>query len=365
MVRRDRRRVRSMRLATVLVLAAGRGSAFGFHATVSLFGGPANQVGPTPTVTLPPGGSATPITATEPSGSAQFGPAVIFQSGPLTVSTQGTTGPGGSVTSSADITGDPNGPGPFLYEGVHSECTVSESGVSGSTTITGGVVETSYNPETQEPVTTEPVPVNPAPNLEITGTLDHVGDSFRIVFNEQIPSADGLTVNGAHLYLLGPTAVGDLIIAQSVCGVTATQTPTTLPDGATTTTQPGATTTSIQPGATTTTVRGVTTTTAPRATTTTVRRATTTSTISPVAPKTPPPPSEGKSALVRTGSAFQSLALFALLTLVLGALLRIGFSSHQPASAGAGAGSSPWTAVVRRAVARHRRRRPWNRRPWL
>ncbi|HWC10985.1 MAG TPA: hypothetical protein VG455_07165, partial [Acidimicrobiales bacterium] len=242
-------------------VTAVRGSAFGFHASVSLFGGPANEVGPTPTVTLPAGGSATPITATEPSGMAQFGPAVLFESGELTVSTQGTTGPGGSVTSSADVTGVDTGPGPFLYDAVHSECTASETGVSGSTTITGGVVETSYDPTTQDPVTTQPVPANPAPGTEISGTLDHVGDSFRIVFNEQITNPDGsLTVNGAHIYLLGPTAVGDLIIAQSVCGVTATQTTTTLPDGTTTTLPDGATTT-LPDGATTTTTPGATTTT--------------------------------------------------------------------------------------------------------
>jgi hypothetical protein len=68
-------------------------------------------------------------------------------------------------------------------------------------------------------VETVPVPERPAPNTERTGTLDHVGDSYRIVFNEQVRNADGsLAVNGVHIYLLGPTAKGELVIGQVVCG---------------------------------------------------------------------------------------------------------------------------------------------------
>jgi hypothetical protein len=111
MVRRSRRRVRIVRLATVIALGTGlfaavagpssaqvtsvTGSAFGFFANVGLFGGPPSPRGPEPTVTLPPGGSATPVTATAPTGTAVYGPATIFESGTLNVSTQGTTGPVG------------------------------------------------------------------------------------------------------------------------------------------------------------------------------------------------------------------------------------------------------------------------------
>lgn len=49
-----------------------------------------------------------------------------------------------------------------------------------------------------------------------------MGDSFRYVLDEQIVNPDGsLTVNAAHQYFLGPTAVGELIIGHSVCDVTA------------------------------------------------------------------------------------------------------------------------------------------------
>ncbi len=51
--------------------------------------------------------------------------------------------------------------------------------------------------------------------------IEGVGDSFRYVFNEHVRNLDGsLTVQAAHLYLLGPTAVGDLFIGTVECGVT-------------------------------------------------------------------------------------------------------------------------------------------------
>jgi hypothetical protein len=203
------------------------GGAFGYQASVSLFGGPAQTKGPAPAVTLPANGSSSPITANEPSGEAQFGPATIFESGRLTVSTQGTTGADGSVTSSATIAAAPDGPGPFLYQEVRSTCEARESGATGSATISGGRLETRYNPDTEEAIASEAVPANPAPNLERTGTLDQIGDSYRIVFNEQVRQAGGITVNAVHLYLLGPTARGDLIIGQTRCGTSSGGSPGT------------------------------------------------------------------------------------------------------------------------------------------
>ena len=51
------------------------------------------------------------------------------------------------------------------------------------------------------------------------------------MFNEQIANPDGsITVNAAHEYLLGPTAVGDMVIGSSTCGpLTTTAVPH--PDG--------------------------------------------------------------------------------------------------------------------------------------
>jgi hypothetical protein len=278
-------------------VTAVTGSACAYFTDVSLFGGPSARRGcgqpgdapatsASPSVSLPSSGSSSPITASDPDGAtANYGPAKIFSgryppgadqappSGPLNVSTQGTLGANGSVTSSASVTSPRGvGPGPVIADGVSSTCTASESGVTASTTITNGTLETKYDATTQDPTATEPVPANPPVNYTRTGTIDHVGDSFRVVYNEQITASDGsITVNAVHLYLLGPTAVGELVIGQSVCGVTATaSTTTTTQAGATTTTQAGATTTTTQAGATTTTTSGpATTTTQVQATTTT------------------------------------------------------------------------------------------------
>ena len=227
------------------------GSAFGHHIDITLFGGQQPVAGPIPTVTLPPEGSAAPVTATEPSALVQYGPATLFSSGPQNVSTEGTTGPDGSVTSTATIDSvNTSGQEVFTADNLSSTCTASESGVSGSTTVTGGTLITSEgDPDVEGDETTIPIPSDPAPNSAFEGAIEGVGDTFRYVFNEQIENPDGsITVNALHGYLLGPTAVGDLIAGQVVCGVNATAG------------EPGGeTTTTVQPGggrATTTTVAG-------------------------------------------------------------------------------------------------------------
>ncbi|MFN2503970.1 MAG: hypothetical protein ABR540_07045 [Acidimicrobiales bacterium] len=224
-------------------VTALNGSAFGYFTNVGLFGGAASTHGPAPRVTLPAGGG-NERDALPDGAKGQYGPAVVFggiwpepaptggPSGPITVSTQGTTGPGGSVTSSVDIVlHNPArplapggiGPGPLIAEEVHSTCTADESGVGGSVTFVNGIVEQKYDKDTQLPIQSEirPIPSNPPVNDEYFGTIDHVGDHFRIVLNEQITNADGsLTVNAAHMFLLGPIAIGEMVIGQSVCGAT-------------------------------------------------------------------------------------------------------------------------------------------------
>ena len=234
-------------------VSAVSGSAFGYSFDVSFFGGPPATGGPTPTVVLPAGGSAAPVTATAPAASVVVGPAKLFSSGPITVSTQGTTGPTGSVTSSTTIDSvNTSGQEALTAAAIGSTCTASDAGVTGSTTITGGTVQTSDTGGPGGTPVVVPVPAAPAPNTAIDGELS-VGDTFRYVFNEQIENPDGsLTVNAVHLILLGPTAVGNLIIGQSVCGatVTAATTTTSTTVGATTTTSTTAptTTTTAAPG---------------------------------------------------------------------------------------------------------------------
>ena len=306
----------------VAVLPAGadvtavQGSAFGYRTSVSLFGGPAAvrgfgqvtctapntpagcspETADSPSVTLPTTGGN--VSDDDPNGAAgQYGPATIFggkwpdaapsapPSGPISVGCNGSTGASGSVTCNTAVTlynppppAAPGGvgPGPVVADEVRSTCTASETGRSASTTITNGVLETKYDATTQLPTVTEPIPANPGVNYTRTGTIDHVGDSYRVVFNEQIVEGNTITVNAVHMFLLGPTAVGDMIIGQSVCGVTATASTTSSTQaGQTTTTGAGATTTTAA-GATTTTAAGATTTTAAGATTTTAAGATTT-----------------------------------------------------------------------------------------
>ncbi|HVL99404.1 MAG TPA: hypothetical protein VM324_08960 [Egibacteraceae bacterium] len=215
------------------------GRAFGFFSEVGLFGGPAVARGPEPLVELAADASNSPQNASVASGEAVYGPAVLFRSGRIELHTEGATGgaeassrgmraqqassdTSGYVTSSSNIQGAAadQRPGPFLYDGVGSTCTVDADGVTAATTITGGVVETRYDPSTQAAVDTQQVPANPPPGHTVEGTIDHVGDSFRIVFNEQIRNGDGsITVNAVHMHLLGPTAVGELVIGQSHCAM--------------------------------------------------------------------------------------------------------------------------------------------------
>ncbi len=271
-------------------------SAFGYSANVGFndepptvrgFGQtipPGTLQSASPSVDCPATGATDPVAVTDPDGAlATYGTRAVFSgqwpadatapppSGPLTVSCQGTTGPTGSASSAADVYNV--GPGPFIADEVHSTCTATETGVTGTTTIIGGVLVTSTDAD-GKPLTTEAIPVTPDPNFMRTGTIDDVGDTYRIVLNEQIedPVTGALTVNAVHLYFLGPFAEGDVVIGSSTCGVavvaatTTTSGLTTTTAGDTTTTTVGTTTTTED---TTTTTEGTTTTTEPATTTTT------------------------------------------------------------------------------------------------
>jgi hypothetical protein len=283
-------------------VTAVRGEAYGYFASISLFGGPANVRGPAPIVTLPATGSAVPLTANVASALVQFGPATIFSSGPITVSTQGTLGPGGSVTSSSSIQNvNTSGQEVFTATSIGSTCTASETGVSGSSAIVNGTLQTSQgDPNVEGDEVTVLVPTNPPADTTYNGVIESVGDSFQAIFNEQIVNPNGsITVYAYHLRLLGPTAVGDLFVGRSECGVTATQTttttvaPTTTTVAPTTTTTVAPTTTTTVAPTTTTTVAPTTTTVAPTTTTTvapttTTTRVPTTTTVAPTTTTTTP-----------------------------------------------------------------------------
>jgi hypothetical protein len=277
--RLTRKAIVGVALSTMLIGGAGlaqpatadvnelQGSAYGAFVKVGLFGGAPSQVGPAPMSELPPTGGTDEDSLAK--HSAQFGPAVIFggiwpcdsepdgvtplpggegncaasgpASGPLKTKTEGKTGAGGFVTSSVDITKHPTpvevpcsagwkppctapggiGPGPLIAEDVHSECRADESGLTGSVRFSKGIVETHYSKETQLAISHTDIPDNPPPGWSEEGTLDHIGDHYRVVANEQIIEGDVITVRAAHMYLLGPIAVGDSIVGQVTCGLSA------------------------------------------------------------------------------------------------------------------------------------------------
>ena len=222
------------RPAQQVATSKASGSACGYYTKVGLFGGPPELRGcgqtippgddrsASPSVELPPGGSGPAIKETDANGAlAQYGPAIVFGGkplqdvnapippcGPQTVSTKGKT----SVTSSAEVKNV--GPGPFIADAVRSTCTASKRGVKGATTITRGHVVTATDAD-GNPTTVEKVPTRPPVDYTLKGKIP-TGDKFKAVFNEQKKKKDGtITVNAVHLYLLGPTAKGDVVIAQS------------------------------------------------------------------------------------------------------------------------------------------------------
>ena len=236
---------------TTVPTAGVTGSAYGYFARIGLFGGSPATKGPTPTVTLPADGSEVPVTAAAETGAFSLGPALFFSSGPITVSTQGSSE--GPVTSSADITTvNTTGQEVLTASAMSSTCTASGWSGTVSTTITGGVLQVDggkdinedgdFTDEGEHPPEFVDLPSDPDPNTTYLGHV-HVGstvtDEFRYVFNEQTVTASSTTVNAGHMYLLGSAARGDLIIGQSVCGATgATGTSTTsstVPTSSTTT----------------------------------------------------------------------------------------------------------------------------------
>lgn len=209
-------------------MAGVSGSACGYYSKVGLFGGPqelrgcgqtippGDQGSASPSVTLPAEGSSTAVTAEDDGALAQYGPAMIFggksmtgRSGPMKVSTKGKK----SVTSSASV--KDFSAGPFTATSVRSACSASQAaGATGSTTVTGGVLVTKTDAD-GNPSKSEKIPSRPPANFTRKG-VNSVGDRFKAVFNEQKVTRDGtVTVTGLHLYLLGPTATGEVVVAQS------------------------------------------------------------------------------------------------------------------------------------------------------
>ncbi|MGH9126655.1 MAG: hypothetical protein ACRDZ8_18295 [Acidimicrobiales bacterium] len=210
------------------------GGAYGVYAHISLFGSLQPPYGPDPSVTLPSNGSSG-ITTTVASEDVTYGPATFFDSGTLTVTTKGTVGAFGSVKSSTSIASEtqPSGScpgtetscvyaGPFTADSAASHCTASATGNSGGTTLSNGQVVTATDTN-GNPTTTVSIPNSPTANYSVSGYLYASStdkETFTWTFNQKTTNPDGsITVYAAHQHLIGPTAVGDLYIGESNCGV--------------------------------------------------------------------------------------------------------------------------------------------------
>ena len=256
---------------THTIVTAVQGSGFGFHATgVSLFGGAQADNGPTPTVGLAANASNSPQNASTTTGFVAYGPATLLTSDTITVTTAGSLGTSGSVASTSDIqnvnyastqpaaTGsevfgypppetDPQfinfNPG-NLHTRVAGTATANGSGVTGSTTITNGMVRTHAQSSTDctapinttscgrageahthslaDPEGVVTIPASPPLNYTVAGHLhlpNNVTDYFVLVFNEQVVNPDGsIRVNPVHEYfgykLVNGNIVEDLAFAQ-------------------------------------------------------------------------------------------------------------------------------------------------------
>ncbi|MDQ6618020.1 MAG: hypothetical protein M3083_25560 [Actinomycetota bacterium] len=213
-------------------VTADTGAAYGVYAHISLFGTLQTPFGPAPTVTLPSGGS-TGVTATASSEDVTYGPATFFDSGAESVTTKGTIGSSGSVTSSTSIakktqtSGTCPGTetacvyaGPFTADSMASSCTTTP-GVTGNATFSNGKLVTATD-TSGNPTTTVSIPNSPTANYTVSGYLYASStdkETFTWIFNEQTTSHGVITVFAAHQQLIGPTAVGDLKIGESKCGV--------------------------------------------------------------------------------------------------------------------------------------------------
>jgi len=228
--------------------AVSQGYACGYYSNVSLGGGPygsqgcppqtyqsANANGLAPASTWQYG--VTQSVTDSDGAKATYGPAVMFSSpydinDNLTNSAAMTVQTTGSTTVSAVARAYGVGPSPFYtltptsypesatYNGyVDARCAASSpTSKTGTAVVKDGRVDTATDANGY-PTNTVAVP-NPTPvNHRVDFTINSVGDHGYVIFNEQINNPDGsLTVNGSHMYLEGPFAVGEVIIAQVKCG---------------------------------------------------------------------------------------------------------------------------------------------------
>jgi hypothetical protein len=221
--------------AAATTVTADIGSAYGVSANVALFGSPQPPFGPAPTVTLPAGGHSV-ISANAASEDVVYGPATFFSSGTEKVTTKGTIGATGSVVSTTSVASASQAAGtcpgtetacvyagPFTADSMASHCKATQTALTGKATFVNGQLVTATDTN-GNPTTTVVIAASPKKNYTVSGYL-YAGttdkETFTWTFNQQTVNPNGsITIYAAHQHLNGPTAVGDLYIGQSVCGVT-------------------------------------------------------------------------------------------------------------------------------------------------
>lgn len=143
----------------------------------------------TPSVTLPPGGHQSQLGVSVPG---------ILSAGVLNVGSQGSTGPNGSASSQASVANASVLPPVLSAAALTSQCSSSEVGTGGSSSLLGANVAGN------------PVAVNPGPNTEIPLIIGN------LALNEQQGGPNNIRVRAAH----ASTVAGDVVLAESACGVT-------------------------------------------------------------------------------------------------------------------------------------------------
>jgi hypothetical protein len=170
--------------------------------------------GPTPTVTLPPGGGSVSDSVSNVSESVL---GVALTATTLSTSAEGQLGPAGFATAESVVEdlalGIVGGESIVGAEAISATCDADLSGVTGSTTLVGASV------------LTETLEAEPPPNTQLTISITNgITAEIGVTLNGQVQNPDGsLSVTAIALEIdvqAGPLSItGTLAIGPATCGV--------------------------------------------------------------------------------------------------------------------------------------------------
>ena len=180
-------------------VSAVGGGAFAESVNLTRTGQTHQISGPMPHVTLPATGGG-PFTSSLASANI----AHVITTGLLAVSTRGSLGANGSAQSGASIANISAFDGYVTIQTLTSQCKSDSNGSTGSSTITGLVVNG------------KPVTIGTAPNTVLYNKY-----GLKVVFNEQVnndkPNFADIRVTALHVSLTTPAGVGNLLLDQVTC----------------------------------------------------------------------------------------------------------------------------------------------------